>query len=355
MAGPGRIILTLPSKFIDHDPITNPQFNNYEQKALYKMFCCGEKKISGVTYHERKEEGETKYLFHSQFMTFGEKYWSEFDDLTSTIHGKGIGKLIENELGGFEQDIQDLIQRVKNPIGMIEVREIEFFLVNNGQDISDKKLNTSDEVIKNEAKKMPSLSQKLNDVSKLQYQSKFGNYTYSDGTKYSGEWKDNKHHGKGTCNFSNGDRYEGEWKDHKKHGQGSYIYSNGGRYDGEWRDGNYHGKGTCIYSNGSRYDGEWKDHRQHGKGTCSYSNGGRYDGEWRDGKHHGKGTFSFSNGDRYDGEWRDGKHHGKGAYFFSNGDRYEGEWKDHKQHGKGTYFYSNGDRYDGEWENGTSK
>ena len=70
-----------------------------------------------------------------------------------------------------------------------------------------------------------------------------GTHTYGNGAKYSGEWKNGKHHGQvaptttarvsqralpdifhilmrqGTLTFANGDKYEGEWTDGKKNGQ----------------------------------------------------------------------------------------------------------------------------------------
>ena len=36
-----------------------------------------------------------------------------------------------------------------------------------------------------------------------------GNYYYPDGSAYRGEWKANRHHGKGVYEFSNGTVYEG--------------------------------------------------------------------------------------------------------------------------------------------------
>ena len=43
-----------------------------------------------------------------------------------------------------------------------------------------------------------------------------GTYTYSNGNKYIGEWKDDKQHGQGTFISANGDKYVGEWKDGKE-------------------------------------------------------------------------------------------------------------------------------------------
>mmetsp|Transcript_19471 Transcript_19471/g.33104 ORF Transcript_19471/g.33104 Transcript_19471/m.33104 type:complete len:84 (-) Transcript_19471:6-257(-) len=33
-----------------------------------------------------------------------------------------------------------------------------------------------------------------------------------------------------------GSKYDGEWKDDKKNGRGVYTYPDGSKYDGEWKD-----------------------------------------------------------------------------------------------------------------------
>ena len=65
-----------------------------------------------------------------------------------------------------------------------------------------------------------------------------GTVTYSDGTKYVGEFKDGMRHGQGIYT-SIGEllKYVGEWKDDKKHGKGTYTWSDGEKYTGEWREG----------------------------------------------------------------------------------------------------------------------
>ena len=51
-----------------------------------------------------------------------------------------------------------------------------------------------------------------------------GTVTYSDGTKYVGEFKDDKRHGQGTYTTAGEDlKYVGEWKDEKEHGPGTYT------------------------------------------------------------------------------------------------------------------------------------
>lgn len=60
----------------------------------------------------------------------------------------------------------------------------------------------------------------------------YGTYVYSDGTSYNGEWKDNKHHGKGILSFANGTHYEGEWQNHAMHGNGQYVDHLGRKWNG---------------------------------------------------------------------------------------------------------------------------
>ena len=42
--------------------------------------------------------------------------------------------------------------------------------------------------------------------------------------------------GLGTYTYSNGDKYVGEWKNDSKYGQGTYTYSNGTKYVGECKE-----------------------------------------------------------------------------------------------------------------------
>ena len=63
----------------------------------------------------------------------------------------------------------------------------------------------------------------------------FGEYEFSDGTSYKGEWKDGNMHGKGTQNYPDGSRYIGNFKEDKrwrgiqynKNGKINVIFDNG--------------------------------------------------------------------------------------------------------------------------------
>ena len=86
--------------------------------------------------------------------------------------------------------------------------------------------------------------------------------------------------------------------------RGTLNYSDGSRYEGEHRDGKRHGRGTYIWADGNRYEGEWHEDKMHGQGTMTWHYGDQYEGEYRDGRRHGRGAYTWADGRRFDGEWR---------------------------------------------------
>ena len=50
----------------------------------------------------------------------------------------------------------------------------------------------------------------------------FGVYEWSDGTKYEGNFKEDRKDGFGIYYFYNGDKYEGNFKEDRFHGNGTY-------------------------------------------------------------------------------------------------------------------------------------
>ena len=44
---------------------------------------------------------------------------------------------------------------------------------------------------------------------------------------------------KGTYTWSDGDKYVGEWKEGKQHGQGTYTFADGTVKKGEWKNGDF--------------------------------------------------------------------------------------------------------------------
>ena len=222
----------------------------------------------------------------------------------------------------------------------------------------------------------------------------FGTYNFANGSKYVGEYKENKRHGQGTLTWANGDEYVGEYKENKKHGHGTYTFANGGKYVGEWKDDIQNGQGTDIWANGDKYVGEYKENKKHGQGTYNYANGGKYVGEWKNSEKHGQGTYTYPNGSKEVGAWRNGVLNGYaityyadgsinqegifkddkflyaqnskypscpsdqtkryhdcfGTYVFDSGNKYVGEFKDDERNGQGTFTWVDGEKYVGEWK-----
>ena len=70
----------------------------------------------------------------------------------------------------------------------------------------------------------------------------------------------------GTYSWYDGDKYVGEWKDDKKNGQGTYISANGEKYIGELKNGKLNGYAIRYSSDGSILkEGIWKDDKFIGK------------------------------------------------------------------------------------------
>ena len=86
----------------------------------------------------------------------------------------------------------------------------------------------------------------------------FGTWTFGSGSKYVGEFKDNKYHGQGTFSWANGNKYVGEYKDGNRDGQGTFY--DGNIYVGEYKDDKRDGQGRIHTANGSIiYEGIWKN------------------------------------------------------------------------------------------------
>ncbi|MBW1900788.1 MAG: SPOR domain-containing protein [Deltaproteobacteria bacterium] len=177
-----------------------------------------------------------------------------------------------------------------------------------------------------------------------------GTMTYPDGSKYEGQWKDNKRNGQGTLSFPDGGRLAGQWKDGHFNGQGTMTYSYG-VYEGHWKDGMKNGQGIMTYSDGSKYEGQWKDDRRNGQGAYTYPGGGKYVGQWKEGKKNGQGIYIAPDNYKYTGQFKNGKTHGQGVMIFADGSKYEGQWRENKRNGQGSMSYPDGSKYEGQWKN----
>lgn len=82
------------------------------------------------------------------------------------------------------------------------------------------------------------LKDELRDCNNLVCRNGIGVYTYGDGTKWIGEFKDGYPEGQGTCYYSNGDKYVGGWERHAPHNEGVMYYSHGRVHGAMWEYGN---------------------------------------------------------------------------------------------------------------------
>ena len=154
-----------------------------------------------------------------------------------------------------------------------------------------------------------------------------------------------------TLKFDNG-TYVGEVDFNGKiHGKGVFTYTNGNKYEGSFKEGLKHGKGVFTWADGNVYDGEYEDDMRSGVGVYSYINGNKYDGEWKDNVKNGRGVFYYKNGDRYDGSYSESLRQGRGVYYYKNGSILDCEWNRDMRHGKGVFTYPDGRRSMQTWEN----
>ncbi len=79
----------------------------------------------------------------------------------------------------------------------------------------------------------------------------FGTYTFPDGGKYVGDWKNGMYDGQGSLSSWSNDMYVGKWKSGRYDGQGTFTFANGDRYVGEWKDGKHNGQGIEYRADGS--------------------------------------------------------------------------------------------------------
>ena len=100
---------------------------------------------------------------------------------------------------------------------------------------------------------------------------------------------------KKTINFPDESKYVGEVKNGKPHGKGTLTYPDkGGKYVGQWKNGKYHGKGKLNYGGKQgEYIGEFKNGKCDGYGEFKKRGGEKYSGNWKNGKYHGQGTLKY--------------------------------------------------------------
>jgi len=181
---------------------------------------------------------------------------------------------------------------------------------------------------------------------KNEMQSGYGGLELEDGSTYSGNFADNLYHGKGTITLADGTTYQGVFKKGNLDGEIHIRFAAGHQFMGTFKDGKLiedqgwvffpnNTRSTCV--NGNCIDGE---------GTLELDNGASYRGGFLNCSRHGYGVYKFESGAIYKGLFLKGKHHGQGLYIYPSGITYEGDYKDGERHGRGRFTFPNGTSYD---------
>lgn len=147
--------------------------------------------------------------------------------------------------------------------------------------------------------------------------------------------------------------YNGQWVGPHPNGEGVMICSNGTRYSGIFKDGVCHGVATMEEPSSGTIavaSGTWEHGLLDGHACVLYHDKSKYFGEWYDGKKHGYGVFTAANGAVYRGQWREGVRSGYGTEVFSNY-TYAGFWQQNLWDGFGLLVTEH-DLYEGEFHSG---
>lgn len=125
-----------------------------------------------------------------------------------------------------------------------------------------------------------------------------------DGSKYWGPLCDGRMEGPGgTRLFANGTRYFGDFENNKMHGRGRFIWASGTTYVGDWVCDEMHGQGAKIWPHGARYRGEFRNDQMCGHGTYNWASGNKYVGTWKANSMHGVGCKTYRDGTKQQGYW----------------------------------------------------
>jgi hypothetical protein len=140
----------------------------------------------------------------------------------------------------------------------------------------------------------------------------YGTITYTDGSKYNGEYyldsdgKTKIYNGYGTYTWPDGTEYVGDFKDGILNGYGTKTSTAGNKYVGDFKDGFPNGYGNYTYADGRKYLGNFKDSYFKGYGTMTWPDGTKYVGNFENDSFNGYGVYTKKDGAFLKGMWKDG-------------------------------------------------
>ena len=259
-------------------------------------------------------------------------------------------------------------------------------LIYEGNWINDEIENFTPKVV-NKENSSPNIEQCPEDTS-LEWTDCYGAYSYSDGNRYSGSWKDNLRHGQGVLYFKDGEKLSGSFAYGLLEGKGKYYFSNGDTYEGNFRNSLMHGEGEIIHDDGSILTARWyqgeivKITIQLGNSNsdevvsvddeyitkCPYSTDVlwnncfvkaklsdeiEFEGVWRNDRPDGFGRAFYNEELAYQGGFKDGLLDGLGELTLSNDLTFRGMFKNGLKDGKGRITQDGSEReIHGTWING---
>jgi len=171
----------------------------------------------------------------------------------------------------------------------------------------------------------------------------FGTFLWEDGSKYTGQWVNNRATGQGRYESENGDVYEGEWLEDKACGIGTFTSSEGSVYTGDWKNDLQHGMGREVWPDGVTYEGQFVQGNKEGRGKQTFPNGAVYDGSFLNNTISGSGRFTTSSGKEFEGDWVDSKLEGFGTIKWTDGSIFRGTFKEGRREGPGESFMATGE------------
>ncbi len=180
-----------------------------------------------------------------------------------------------------------------------------------------------------------------------------GERVWSNGVKYSGNFKNGEINGEGKMTFGDEDfYYKGSFENGVPHGYGKMHYEDNSKYEGYWEHGKKVGQGAYVFSCGDEYLGEFKNDQINGNGVIIITNGSSYAGNWKDGLAHGEGTFTYDDGNKFMGTFNLGERHGTGIMAYVTEDTLFGHWIKGALDGKSVTKLKKGSSITNTWKNG---
>ena len=99
--------------------------------------------------------------------------------------------------------------------------------------------------------------------------------------------------GPGMIKYENGDSFDGNFLDGQRV-NGTYTFNNGTKYSGTWKNGNINGECEMLFNDGSSYIGEVNGGKRNGFGAQTYSDNSKWIGNWKNDERI-KGNYNYEN------------------------------------------------------------